>query len=310
MPATSQTLLDLVLGRSAHDRAALRRRDPDLIPTLLADHDTRVFDLYRNRVVLDATGTALALRPPRAADADALAVYLGSVEGHEHLAILRDADQAPADARSLRAVGLTLDDVQISLVTAAVGIANWHATQGFCPRCGQPTEVVEAGWVRRCVADGTDIYPRTDPAVIMAVIDDDDRLLLARNARRHLTNSMSVLAGFVEPGEALEAAVAREVMEEVGVSVDQVTFMGDQPWPFPASLMVGYTARATTTGLRVDPEEIDAARWFDRAQFEGALRSGELVVPARLSIAHHLIEHWYGARIPQQPSHDGASRNG
>ncbi len=310
MPATSQTLLDLVLGRSAHDRAALRRRDPGLIPTLLADPDTRVFDVYRNRVVLDASGTALALRSPQPADDDRLAVYLGSVEGREHVAVVRGAEGAPDDARSLRAVGLTLDDVQISLVTAAVGIANWHATQGFCPRCGRPTEVVEAGWVRRCVADGTDIYPRTDPAVIMAVIDDDDRLLLARNVRRHLTNSMSVLAGFVEPGEALEAAVAREVMEEVGVSVDRVTFMGDQPWPFPASLMVGYTARATTTGLRVDPEEIDVARWFDRAEFSGALRSGELAVPPRLSIAHHLIEHWYGGPIPQNPDHDGARRNG
>ena len=192
---------------------------------------------------------------------------------------------------------MTLDDEQISLVTTAVGLAHWHAAHLFCPRCGGPTQVVEAGWVRRCEADGIDHYPRTDPAVIMAVTDADDRLLLARNARRRGTTMMSVLAGFVEPGESLEAAVAREVMEEVGVPVTQVAFAGDQPWPFPASLMVGYTARATDTDLRLDPVEIDEAHWFDRTGFGTALGNGELTVPPRLSIARHLIEQWYGGPI-------------
>ncbi len=294
MPTSYETLHDLVLSRAPHDRVGLKRRDPDLMARLLADDRTRMFDLFGGRVVLD--GAALALRPPRPADHEALAIYMGRLDGAEHVAVVH-VGEAPPEARSLRTAGMVLGDGQISLVTAAVGMANWHTGQGFCPRCGARTRVVEAGWVRRCEAEGTDQYPRTDPAVIMSVVDGGDRLLLARNAARHGSTMMSVLAGFVEPGEAFEAAVAREVMEEVGVPVTEATFVGNQPWPFPASLMVGYTARATRTALQIDPEEIDSARWFDREQFGDALSSGELTVPPRLSIARHLIEDWYGGPI-------------
>ena len=149
---------------------------------------------------------------------------------------------------------------------------------------------------RRCVADDSPHFPRTDPAVIMTVVDDDDRLLLARG-RGFTTAGMSVLAGFVEPGESLAAAVAREVHEEVGVSVDQVEYLGDQPWPFPSSLMVGFRAHATSTALSLQDDEIESARWFTRAELVADLEAGVLAISGRLSIARRLIEEWFGGPI-------------
>ena len=150
-----------------------------------------------------------------------------------------------------------------------------------------------AGWIRRCPADGSEHYPRTDMAVIMAVVDADDRILLARG-KGFRGNGMSVLAGFVEPGETLAAAVAREVAEEVGVEVTDVTYLGDQPWPFPSSLMLGFTARALGTELRLQAEEIEAARWFSRDELVEALADGSVVVSGRISISRRIIEHWFG----------------
>ena len=297
VPATSQTPFDLILTRATHDRAGMQRRDERLLPQLLADPATRVLDVWGDRVELDETGERLALRAPEPQDADRLAIYLGLGRNDRVVAVVRDPEDAPDETHSLRSAGMRLGDVDVSLVTAAVGITNWHARQGFCPRCGSPTEVVEAGWVRRCTADGSEHYPRTDAAVIMSVVDDDDRLLLAHGVRFRGTVGMSVLAGFVEPGESLEAAVKREVMEEVGVPVTDVQYLGNQPWPFPASLMVGFTARATATELHPDPVEIGEARWFTREEFAQALYDETLTVPARLSIARHLIEHWYGGHI-------------
>ena len=153
-----------------------------------------------------------------------------------------------------------------------------------------------AGWIRRCPADGSEHYPRTDMAVIMAVVDADDRLLLARG-KGFRGNGMSVLAGFVEPGESLAAAVAREVAEEVGVEVTDVTYLGDQPWPFPSSLMLGFTARALGTDLRLQAEEIEAARWFTRDELVAALADGSVVVSGRISISRRIIEHWFGGPL-------------
>jgi len=298
VPATPSSLSDLVLSRTALDRAGHRRCDVDLLKNLLASADARVIDLYgENAVVHD---DALVLRPPEPADAERFAVFLGVDRGIDIIAIDRLAEQAPEDARSLRAVGMDLDVHDAGVLTTALGIMNWQRTQGFCPHCGQPAEVVEAGWGRRCTKDGTNRYPRTDAAVIMSVIDDEDRLLLARGVRFGAeTKRMSVLAGFVEPGESLEHAVAREVHEEVGVTVSQVQYRGDQPWPFPASLMVGFAARATTTDLVLQVDEIADARWFSRSELATALDDGSLGVPPGLSIARHLIEDWYGGPLPE-----------
>lgn len=291
-----------MLARTHHDRAGLNRRDDTLIPTVLARPDTRVLDLFGSRFMLSGHPARLALRAPRPGDEDHLVLYLGQVERRHAVAVLHPREHAPADSCSLRSAGMMLDDTQASLVVAAIGLANWHAATGFCPHCGSPTDPVQGGWVRRCRTEGREHYPRTDPAVIMAVLDDDDRLLLARNQRYRTQLAMSVLAGFVEPGESLEAAVRREVMEEVGLAVRDVQYVANQPWPFPASLMVGFTARTTAGPLQVDPVELDRARWFTRPELIDALRAGELTVPPSISIARHLIEGWYGGPLPQTTS--------
>ncbi|MBE1874696.1 NAD(+) diphosphatase [Myceligenerans pegani] len=184
----------------------------------------------------------------------------------------------------------------IGLAVEAVGLANWHADHAHCPRCGEPTEIGEAGWARRCTADDLIHYPRTDPAVIMAVVDADDRLLLGRSTSWP-PGRMSVLAGFVEPGESAEHAVAREAMEEAGIVVGRIEYRGSMPWPMPRSLMLGYRARAETTELRPDGDEVTDLRWFTRAELAAALADGNLQLSSRALIGRVLIEEWYGRPI-------------
>ena len=197
----------------------------------------------------------------------------------------------------LRRIGSGLSARDAGLATTAVALAAWHETHPRCPRCGSLTDVVQAGWVRRCPADSSEHYPRTDPAVIMAVVDDADRLLLGHSAQWP-AGRMSTLAGFVEPGEAIEAAVRREVGEEVGVVVGEVSYRGSQPWPFPASLMLAFRARALSSQITVDGVEITEARWFTRAELGAASAAGEVLLPMRASIARVLIEDWMGSPLP------------
>jgi NAD+ diphosphatase len=210
-------------------------------------------------------------------------------------------DAAGRDPRlrraGLREAGTLLSDRDAGLMTHAVALANWHAVAGFCSRCGNPTKPEMAGHSRRCTVDGSEHFPRCDPAVIMLVTDPDDRCLLARNAQWP-PRRVSVLAGFVEPGESAEQAVAREVHEETSVIVSTVTYAGSQPWPMPHSLMLGFRAEATATTISVDDDEIAEANWFSRADLRAALLSGELVMPPSLSISRWLIETWYGADLP------------
>ena len=241
------------------------------------------------------TRPVLTLGAPADEDASRLAFYLGEVGGTAYVGVVADdlADDVEGDAawRTLRQVGADLDDLGAAVFCTTLALANWHRAHGHCPRCGAPTDRPWVGWIRRCPADGSEHYPRTDMAVIMAVVDADDRILLARG-KGFRGNGMSVLAGFVEPGETLAAAVAREVAEEVGVEVADVTYLGDQPWPFPSSLMLGFTARALGTDLRLQPEEIEAARWFtrdgarrrDRRRLGGRLGSDLDLPPARRAL--------------------------
>ena len=293
---------DLPMSAPTVDRDGLARGEEGLFERLLADPATRIVELVGARVPL-RPDRSLALRPPQPEDTETLLLYLGRHDGTAHVAACRPetpGDQGPreedldaAPFADLREVATDLSPTEATLFATALGLANWHVRHPRCPRCGEPTEVVQAGWVRRCPHDGSEHYPRTDPAVIMAVTDADDRLLLARNVSWP-EGRFSVLAGFVEPGETIAAAVAREVGEEVGVSVADVRFVADQPWPFPASLMIGCTARATTTDLVCQPDEIAEARWFTREEFRAELRGGSLRAAGRLSIAGRLIEGWLG----------------
>ncbi len=195
-----------------------------------------------------------------------------------------------------REIGAAMHPVEAGLLLEATAISNWHETHPRCPRCGAPTDVVTSGWVRVCTEDGSEHFPRTDPAIIVSVVGPDGRILLGRGARMRST-MFSTLAGFVEPGESLEQAVAREIAEEVGVRVSACQYLGSQPWPFPASLMLGFTARTEDTVARPDGEEVVKARWFEREDLQAAVAAGEVTLPTRASISRALIEHWYGGPI-------------
>ncbi|MFS0706421.1 NAD(+) diphosphatase [Cellulomonas sp. 179-A 9B4 NHS] len=197
---------------------------------------------------------------------------------------------------SLRVVGAALDARDAGLATTAVALDAWHDRHPRCPRCGAPTRVAQAGWSRVCDVDGSEHYPRTDPAVIMAVVDDADRLLLG-HAATWPEGRYSTLAGFVEAGESAEQAVRREVREETDVVVDRVEYRGSQPWPFPGSLMLGYRAHAVRTDITVDGEEMTAARWYTRAELTADVRAGTLLLPGRASIARALVEEWFGGPV-------------
>ena len=289
------TLGGLPLSRSTLDRAGVLRTQPEELARRWADPLTRVLDLYSGgRFVLE--GDDLVLRAPGVESAQRQ-VFLGLDEADvAYFAVLPDGSEAPSTSVTLREAGALLSARDVGLAVNAVALANWHATHIHCPRCGAPTVVVDGGHVRRCDDDGSQHYPRTDAAVIMAIVDADDRLLLGRQASWP-EGRFSTLAGFVEPGESLEQAVRREVVEEVGVVVGDVDYLGSQAWPFPASLMLGFTGKALTTELHADGVEIAEAMWVGPDELVARLRDGTLGLPPAVSIARRLIEHWYGAEL-------------
>ena len=299
-----ETLRDLPLARGTVARAGLRRRDPEMLPSLLNDPSTRVLELVAGRaeVVEPDRGLELRLRSPDGQDTARLAVFLGQDgDGTAYVGVVGDSLFPPETAqwRTLREVGVLLSDRDAGLFATMQGLANWHAVHTHCPRCGARTEPDQSGWIRRCPQDDSEHYPRTDPAVIMAVTDDSDRLLLARSPRWP-EGRLSVLAGFVEPGESLEAAVAREVLEEVGVVVEQVRYLGNQPWPFPSSLMVGFTSHAADPALHLDMDEIVEAVWVAREELHEMVTAGRFGLSPSVSIARRIIENWYGRPIDEQ----------
>lgn len=306
MARGEESLPDLALVGGDLDRRAQERTDPDLLRRCIADPATRVLSISAGAAAVrgERGSRHLDWRPALPSDSHGLAVFLGRADGAARLAIIEppavatDAatDPGEQDRAGLRSVGLELVPSEAGIFATVLALANWHATHPHCPRCGHLTEVVQAGWVRRCPADDSLHFPRTDPAVIMAVVDDDDRILLARGAAFR-SSGMSVLAGFVEPGETFAAAVRREVREEVGIEVTDVTQVGDQPWPFPNGIMIGFMARAHTAELTLQVEEIQAARWFSRAEIVAAIADGSIEIAGRISIARRLIEHWYGGPI-------------
>jgi NAD+ diphosphatase len=228
--------------------------------------------------------------------------FLGIDEdGVRYFALQKDAlpgriDQSARPA-GLREAGLLLSAREAGLMVHAVGLENWQRTHRFCSRCGERTVIASSGHIRRCQACGAEHYPRTDPAVIMTVVDSDDRLLLGSQSQWP-EGRFSTLAGFVEPGESLEAAVRREVAEEVGIVVGAVRYLGSQPWPFPSSLMVGFEATADSVDVEFVDGEIAQARWFTRPGLLAAVTSGEVRLSPRVSIARLLMENWYGEPLP------------
>jgi NAD+ diphosphatase len=293
----------LELSRSAVGRSAARRADDAWLATAWKDPATRVLIVESGRVhasFSDAGAELMFVPPAQAPDGVRFLLGVDSAQVAYFGVAGPLPDAAPGGTvrpAGLREAGPLLSDRVAGLLTHAVALANWHATAQYCPRCGAITQPEAAGHSRRCPVDDSEHFPRTDPAVIMIVTDPDDRCLLARNAQWP-AGRVSVLAGFVEPGESAEQAVAREVHEETGVVVTAVHYAGSQPWPMPHNLMLGFRAQATSTELQVDGEEIAEARWYSRDELRDALLAGDLLIPPSVSISRWLIETWYGAELP------------
>ncbi|MCL2784932.1 MAG: NAD(+) diphosphatase, partial [Propionibacteriaceae bacterium] len=198
----------------------------------------------------------------------------------------------------LRAVVSQLPDREVQLVLRGSALVQYHAHHRYCPQCGQLTHVDMLGSARFCESCSTQQFPRTDPAIIVAVTDDQDRIVLGHH-QGWMENRYALFAGFVEAGESLEQAVIREVAEEVSLSLTDIEYAGSQPWPLPRSLMIGFTAKAQAGEIAVDGEEIEDARWFSREDLRAAVQSKEITVPPAGSIGHRLIFAWYG-----QPTFD------
>jgi NAD+ diphosphatase len=293
----STTGLVPVLSRSAHDRAHLSRSLPD--PT--GGRPVRV-------LTVDPRGAVPARRGEGGArlvwdEQPALpagAVYLGEADGVPYAAV-RGERSLTVNGRDvdgwhgLRELGADLGDLDAGLLAQAIGILEWHARARFSPLSGAATTIERAGWVQRDPVTGAELFPRTDPAVIMLVHDGGDRCVLGRQGTWP-PGRFSVLAGFVEPGESAEGAVAREVFEEVGLQVTDVRYVASQPWPFPQSLMLGFTARVRgDQTLRLDPTEIEEARWFTRDELRAG--DGPRALPPSVSIARNIIDRWVDGEV-------------
>ncbi|HET8534554.1 MAG TPA: NAD(+) diphosphatase, partial [Sphingomicrobium sp.] len=197
------------------------------------------------------------------------------------------------DARSAFPAMALLDAAEAPLFAAALSLSRWHSRHGFCATCGNPTTIVRGGWSRRCTACDAEHYPRVDPVAIM-LAEHDGKLLLGRQPQ-YPPGRYSALAGFVEVGETIEDAVARELKEEAGIDVADVAYVASQPWPFPSSLMFGCTSRALGDELTIDFAELEHARWFTRDEVAAALQGREdapFQPPPRHAIARTLLEHW------------------
>ena len=312
-----------MLARGEVDRASHRRHDTQWLAAAWADPGTAVLVVDDGTALITAVGEAadtgqaadtgeatdtgeaavaeLVFVPPGQAP-DGVRMLLGvGPDGVVYFGVpgpLPDAGDLRSRPASLREAGPLLSDRDAGLMTHAVALANWHAVFVHCPRCGAITKPVSAGHSRLCPVDGSEHFPKIDPAMIVLVTDSGDRCLLARNAQWP-PRRVSILAGFVEAGESAEQAVAREVAEETGLSVGEIRYLGSQPWPLPQSLMLGFRAHASgDQEITVDADEIAEARFYSREELRAAIASGEVRLPPPVSIAHRIIESWYGADLP------------
>ena len=273
------------------DRAGALRRDPARVAALAADPRSRAVVCGRGEIALEAGGARPALVLVAGLGDAAEPILLGLEPDGRALFAVDGAAPAGTEMTGLRDAAAILGRRDAGLVAYAAALLNWHRTHPHCSVCGARSGVREGGLLRECPACGANHHPRTDPVVIM-LVTDGDRVLLGRQpswpARRY-----SALAGFVEPGESLEEAVAREVLEESGVTVDDVRYLSSQPWPFPSSLMLGFTSRYTGGEARVLDGELEDVRWFDRETVRAAAgEEGPLRLPPPLAIARRLLEGW------------------
>jgi NAD+ diphosphatase len=306
-PTTSVAEPNAFTG-AALDRAGRLRRDPEWLAAQRAHPAARAVIAGPDGVAVTGDEPRLALRPfseagggeagrgarpHREADRGAEAVLLGL---DDHGPLFAVEAPGPDGLLGLRDAAALLPQADGGLAAYAAALLNWHRRHGHCSLCGAPTAIAEGGLLRRCPACGGEHHPRTDPVVIMLVTDGAERVLLGRQPTWP-QGRYSALAGFVEPGESLEEAVTREVREETGVEIGPPAYVSSQPWPFPSSLMLGFTAPWRAGEPATVDNELEDARWFTRAELEAAVHgNGPFGVPPRLAIARRLIEGWLAAR--------------
>jgi NAD+ diphosphatase len=269
------------------DRADALRATPERIAELAASAEARELAWRDGIPAIDERGR-LHWQPMTDAP-----LFLGLDRGAPRFSGLAD----PAtQAFSVMPLLGQLDDADAPLFAAAMSLTRWHQRHRFCANCGQLSEIIRGGWSRACPHCSAEHFPRVDPVVIM-LVEHEGRLLLGRQPH-YPPDRYSALAGFVEVGESIEAAVAREVAEEAGLEVRDVRYVASQPWPFPSSLMLGCFARALTDELVVDTTELEDARWFTRAEVRSALADNDHATfqpPPPTAIARTLLHHWLDA---------------
>ncbi len=292
------------MAADPHDRLGVRRRDSAWLDERWDDPGTRVL-VVSGTHVRPRDGRPVWVAPGEAPEGTR--VLIGERTGTTYAAVVTSSRLAREEQGwvALRDLLPVLSDTaadEAPMVFHALGLAEWLAATRFCPRCGAGLDAVSAGHELLCPRCGRKQFPRTDPAVIMTVASgepgsEDERCLLGHQSVWP-EGRYSTLAGFCEPGETLEDAVRREVAEETGIVVGEVTYVGNQPWPLPASLMLGFIARAVSTDIVVDDDEIEDARWFTRAELRAEAEAGRVVLPGPISISRALIEQWYGGELP------------
>ncbi len=269
------------------DRADALRGNPEAIADLARSPAARQLVWRNGAPAVDESG-ALEWQPIDPADAP---LFLGRDGPEPRFSALPDGS-VPVDTRAHFGLLGQLGAGDAPLFAAALSLANWHRRHPFCSVCGAATDPVRGGWSRRCTGCNAEHFPRADPVVIM-LAEHDGKLLLGRQPQ-YPPRRYSALAGFVEPGETIEAAVARELGEEAGIAVTNVRYIASQPWPFPSTLMIGCTARALDAALTIDHQELDDARWFTRAEVAASLAGEEapFLPPPPYAIARTLLEYW------------------
>ena len=288
-------------GNPLH-RASNERRDDSWVGGLLEAESSRFLPFHKLSALTQAADSRALMWLDSAAraklDPEANTILLGTMDGIAHFAV--DLAEDPTELLGLegvefsetRGVALALPPQEAGIVAHARALLDWHRRHRFCPSCGGTTQPRRAGAMRKCDSCDAEHFPRTDPVAIM-VVWHRDRCLLGRRPGRPPGN-FSTLAGFIEQGETIEEAVRREVFEEVGVRVDDVSYVTSQPWPFPSNLMIGCFAHATSDEYAIDDEEIAEARWFTREEVQAAIRGeeGDLIIPNYVAIAHHILKAW------------------
>lgn len=273
------------------DRADALRHDPAALAAAVADPRARLLKLSAYEPEVTADGllgwTSLADAPE-----DAQFVLLGLDEGRPRFAVHRPGDRAQGRPLALFRALERLQAGEAATYAAARGVLDWHARHGFCANCGAATALFRAGWGRRCPACATEHFPRVDPVVIM-IAEHGGRALLGRQPA-FPPGRYSALAGFLEPGESIEEAVARELHEEAGIAVSDVRYVASQPWPFPGSLMIACTAVAADDAITLDAHELEDAIWVPREEVRTVLAGGQgpFLPPPPYAIAHTLLTRW------------------